>query len=207
LSEALSKYDRSTLAMNKQFVIPLTIIALLLSSTLLAKKSFSAELHVQLEQAMNKVRAAIEIGNYSDYKASLDPTKQEEQMDEEQFNNMAINSESKEILYRLVPDLTNEALLIYLIEKGDWAIYYAETNLEDDNYLTVSAFVFHKINSNWYYAGISSGLIKARPNSEYAKQGRSAWQGMDHIMDTIFTNPSFQLENLIKKRELIDQKE
>ena len=158
------------------------------------------DLQQELESAMRATRQAIDLKDHKAFIKSIDPTRRDKQMSEESFISALKDSDTSLMFQRVIPNLTKESIFITLIEKeNDWVAYYAETNLEAENHLTLSVFVFHKVNEQWYYAGISNSFVKARPESLYAEKGHDAWKGMDHILWTLRNHPDLQLENLIRE--------
>ncbi|MFH1777224.1 MAG: hypothetical protein ABH952_06690 [Candidatus Omnitrophota bacterium] len=152
-----------------------------------------------LENVMNDVRGAIIANNYTLLTNSIDPT---QRLTQEELEKISKDEKSRNFcLDQMFPDLKNSTKFIHLKIKGEWAGYYAETDLDDPDWLTVSVFVFHRIQGKWYVYAMGYGLCKARPNGKYANTPMSAWEGTDDIMNTINSDPEFQIENIIKEKE------
>ena len=168
--------------------------------SLLAKTN-EKELKVrnELEQTMIQAREAIINKDYEQFIESIDPLKTPDQPTKEKWVKGLENERVLKIILDAFPDLTTETRFLSLKLSEDWAVYYCENHLDEKDYLTVSAFVFHLVKGRWLVYGNAYGLIKARPGSEAAKKGFAAWSGESEIMETIKTDPKFQLESLVKK--------
>ena len=173
-------------------------LLLLFSFLICPTNTVAADLQQELEAAMDITRQALNSKDYQAFRTSLDPTRRDQQMTEEQFTSSRNDPQVYGMLQRVIPDLRKEALVITVIKDKEWAAYYAETNLFSENHLTLSIFVFHQVDNQWYYTGITNSLVKARPESPSARKGHDAWKGMEHILWILQNHPDFQLENLVK---------
>ena len=150
---------------------------------------------------MGKVRASVESGDYESFVRWVEPNPRAKSrsLGREQFEKGVSDPKAKKMLLELMfPDLKTQAKFIKIKTLGDWAAYYAETYLNDKNYLTVHMFLFRKVGNEWRSLGAVFGLTKARPGGEMAQKGLAAWKGTDDILNTIDTNPKFQIENIVK---------
>ena len=160
-----------------------------------------ADLKIDLENTMEKVRASVESGDYESFVRLVEPNPKAENrtLSREQFEKGVSDPKAKKTLLELVfPDLKTQANFIKLKALGDWAAYYAETYLADKNYLTVDMFLFRRVGNEWRALGAVYGLTKARPGGEMAQKGLAAWKGADDILNTIDTDPRFQIENILE---------
>lgn len=176
----------------RSFILLLLCLALLEVPTLASEPNRG-----QLERAMSETRSAVLAGDFQKFLASVDPLNPQSKISEEQWQQFLGNDRARKLLLRGIPDLKNETAFLSLKTQTEWAAYYAETSLNDDNHQTLSVFVFRKGESGWRPAGKSYGLTKARPGSESAKQGYVAWTGREEMLKTIETDKSFLLEELM----------
>jgi len=159
------------------------------------------DLRADLENTMEKVRASVESGDYESFVSWVEPHPGVKSpfLDREQFAKGVSDPKAKKMLLELAfPDLKTQAKFIKIKTLGDWAAYYAETHLNDKNYLTVDMFLFRKVGNEWRALGAVYGLTKARPGGEMAKKGLATWKGADDVLNTIDTNPRFQIENILE---------
>jgi len=153
---------------------------------------------------MGKVRASVESGDYESFVRWVEPSPgtKSRYLGREQFEKGVSAPKAKKMLLELMfPDLKTQAKFIKIKTFGDWAAYYAETYLNDKNYLTVDMFLFRKVGNEWRLLGTVSGMTKARPGGEMAQKGLAVWKGTDDILNTIDTDPRFRIENSVKGGE------
>jgi len=159
------------------------------------------DLRADLENTMGKVRASVESGDYESFVRLIEPSPKAKNrhLSKEQFAKGVSDPKAKKMLLELMfPDLKTQTKYIKTKTLGDWAAYYAETDLDDKNYLSVDMFLFRKVGGEWRVRGQVYGLCKARPGGEMAQKGLAAWKGTDDILNTIDTDPKFQIENIVK---------
>ncbi len=157
-------------------------------------------LQKELQQSMFNARQAVLDNDFQRFLSSIDPINPKSKVTEEQWTQLVGNELGRKVLLRGTPDLINEAVYFSIKTKDDWAGYYAQTNLSDDNYQTVSVFLFRKGENGWRPAGKSYGLTKAKPNSNAAKTGYPAWSSKEDMLSTIETDENFLMINLISPK-------
>jgi hypothetical protein len=152
-----------------------------------------------LEKSMAKANSAVSHRNYKNLIGSLYETHPYRKLTSEHFNKMLEESYLKVWLVRNFPNLAKETRFIDFKSNEKWAVYITETGLEDKNNLTVSTYIFGKKGNNWRPAGTSYSLVKARPGSDSAKQGRPAWKSMEDVKLTVQSDPKFQIDSLLNE--------
>ena len=172
------------------------MLCIMLMALLTPTADAQESLKVTLQLAMSQSRQAILAGDLSAFLTSIDPLNKNAQITEQQWQQLLGHSLGKKMLLRGVPDLTQDLHFLALKTENNWAAYYTETGLEDDNYQTLSVFLFHYADDQWRPAGKSHGLTRARPGGEAAKT-YAAWSGRQQMLTTIETDQKFTLEQLI----------
>jgi len=179
----------------KRYLAP---IALLLYSVIfISPVSAQDSLREELEHSSLIARTAILEGDFQAFLSSIDPINPRSNIDKEQWQQFIENDRARRHLLRAVPDLKTEAQFLSVKSYNDWAAYYAETSLDDDNYQTLKVFLFHNSENGWRPAGKSYGLSKAKPGGEAAKTGYPAWTNQGEMLKTIETDRAFSFEMLI----------
>lgn len=167
-------------------------------SLLLAQQSAWAQatLREQLETALLKTRTAVIEQDLQAFLSSIDPINPRSNVTAEQWQQFVGNKRLLKLLLRATPDPDNELYFLTIKTDGDWAAYYAETELADDNYQTLKVFLFHHSDAGWRPAGKSHGLTKAKPGGQAAEKGFPAWTGQQEMFETIESDKDFSLEQL-----------
>ena len=178
-----------------RFLVPVVILVCL--TLFIAPTSAEESLHGELERSMLTTRNAILEGDLQNFLSSIDPINPKARITQQQWQQFLGNKRSRKLLLRGTPDLKKETEFLTLKSRNGWAAYYTQTNLDDDNYQTLSVFLFRKRENAWCPAGKSYGLTKAKPKGEAAKQGYPAWTGRKGMLKTIETDDDFSLQKLI----------
>lgn len=175
----------------------LSTLFLLCFSGLFTTVSVAEPLQTSLEAAMLETHSSIQNGDLPRFLSSIAPVNPRATITQQQWQQFLENELAKKLLLRGVPNLNNETVFLSIKSEGNWAVYYAETNLSDLNYQTVTGFLFHKEQEIWKPAGKSYGLTKAKPGGEADKKGYAAWSGQGEMLDVLSVDENFSIESLI----------
>ncbi len=155
------------------------------------------DLRETLEHAMLNTRNAIFKKDLDGFLSSIDPVNPRSKITREQWQQVVGNARLRKLLLRGIPDPRHEAIFMAVRSSGEWAAYYGEIDLKDENYQTLKVFLFHRGPDGWRPAGKSYGLTKAKPGGQAAKKGFSAWAGPGEMMEIFETKKEFSLDQLI----------
>lgn len=150
----------------------------------------------QMEASMQKARSAVLEGDLDKFLSSIDPVHSKSNVNVLQWEALLGSDNGRKLLLRSVPDLKKDTVFLTEKVRDDWAVYFAETGLDDPNYQTLKAWVFHKSEKGWRPAGKSYGLTKAKPGGEAAREGYPAWSGHEEMLKTIEEDKNFSFETL-----------
>lgn len=150
----------------------------LLACACLAFAQTAAPARADLEALYNKARAAVKAKYYDAFLALVEPAKERPAPPRPVFVDAA------EMILIGLPDLATTKFL-KIAASGDWVGYYALTDLDDKNFVTVSVFRFHKAASGWKLSGGSAS--SSLPKGETAAEDQKA------VAKEIETNKNFQL--------------
>ncbi|MBL4583171.1 MAG: hypothetical protein JKX83_01010 [Pseudomonadales bacterium] len=166
--------------------------------SLLAMPVWSEQgLRAELEQSMLKARGAVMNADLKAFISSVDAINPHVRITRDQWSQLLANKLGQKLLLRSAQDLKNNTVFITVKTDGDWAGYYAETNLDDENYQTLNVFLFHRSSKGWRPAGQSYGLTKAKPGSPAALQ-YAHWKDHQDMLNTLETNRYFSIRNLVQ---------
>lgn len=179
----------------KKYLI--SVLFSLCFSGLFATVSVADPLQLSLEKAMLQARSSIIDGDLQQFLSSIAPVNPQAIITQQQWQQFLENDLAKKLLLRGVPDLNKETVFLSITSQGDWAVYYAETNLSALNYQTLTAFLFHKDQEIWKPAGRSYGLTKAKPGGEAEQRGYATWSGQQEMLDLISSDDNFSIDSLI----------
>lgn len=154
-------------------------------------------LRTTLEASMLKAHQAIISGDRKAFVSAVDPLNPRSKVTADAWNQARSNERIRRLLLKGAPDLRKTTKFLKINLDGDWAGYYAEDALDDDNYQTLRVYLFHKTDKGWRPTGKSHGLTKAKPGSQRAKQGFAAWKGRAEMLRNIDEHPDFIINNLI----------
>lgn len=174
----------------------LSLLSLLTFSSCIADNSPGDTLRNTLQNSMLQSHQAILSGDFQKFIHSIDPLNANSHLLEEQWQAVLANKLTRKLLLRSLPNLKRDSIFLSTLKQGNWAIYYAETSLNDSNYQTLSAFLFHHSADGWRPAGKKYGLSKAKPGSKAALTYPS-WSGKDDMLKHLTINPDFSFEHLI----------
>ncbi len=149
-----------------------------------------------MQISMMAARAAVLEGDLQKFLSAIDPIQSKSKITEDQWTLLMANKSTIKLLLRGMPDLKNDTKFLDVKIREDWAAYYAESNLSDAKYQTLSVYLFHKSDKSWRPTGKKYGLTKADPNGEAAAQGYPAWTGKADMLSTIESDKNFFLETL-----------
>jgi hypothetical protein len=135
--------------------------------------------------------------DYNSFLSSFVPASSYSSITKEKFSRLQASKKSKKLmLENAIPNLGLSTKYIACKQQGDFAVYYAESFLDDTEYLTIDAFCFSKQKGEWKVFGKSYGLCKARPGSNTAKKGLASWVDEKDIINTVNTHEKFSIESL-----------
>jgi hypothetical protein len=152
--------------------------AVLLTLVSVAAAQTAAPARAELETVYNKVRAAVKAKDYDAFLALVEPAK------DRPAPPKAVFADAAPMILDGFPDLATTKF-VKIGVSGDWAGYYALTDLDDKNFVTVAVFRFHRVAAGWKLSGAvaSSSLPKAATAAEDQKA----------VAKEIETNESFRL--------------
>lgn len=185
--------------MNRSLTFTAALIAIAALGLLAPDVQADDPKKATLQLAMSQSHQAVLAADLPAFLDSVDPLSSKANITPEQWQQLLAHSLGKKMLLRGIPDLQQDNHFLTIKTDQNWAAYYTETGLDDQNYQTLSVFLFHHANGQWRPAGKSYGLTKAKPGSEAAKT-YPAWSGRQQMLDTLDSNPDFSLEQLVNKK-------
>ena len=154
-------------------------------------------LRSELERSMLKTRHAVMDADLEAFVSSIDAVNPHARITRDRWTQLLANNLGRKLLLKSAQDLRNNTIFLVIKTYGDWAAYYAESNLDDENYQTLSVFLFHRSSVGWRPAGKSYGLTKASPGSR-AAETYAAWRGRQDMLETLEINRDFSINKLIR---------
>ncbi len=108
------------------------------------------ELRKELENAYNNVRQALIKKDYETFIKVIEPAKPKAYVPKEQW------PDAVGFLIGMYEDL-KKLEFIKVVDKGEYAYMILRTYLDDENYITIDAFKFHKVKGKYILSGKGRG--------------------------------------------------
>lgn len=150
----------------KKFFIILTVlvlgaIAYIVYYQINTREVSSAPTRTNLEAAYNKVRVAIVAKDQTAFEDNIESAKPGAKIPEDKWQEGLIYIDA------LYPDL-GATKFITIMDKGEFAYYITQTELNDSTHINVTSFKFHKIGGSWKLVGTSNAqsLLKGSTSTE-----------------------------------------
>jgi hypothetical protein len=184
--------------MKRTFVIAAIGVCGILAILFLFRQK--GDLRTALENAQAKAHRAIRNADFDAFVRHVQGRPGRGMIDRAEFKRASEDEMFQELMLNdIFLDLGNKANFLTIKTEPGWAAYYAETDLDDPNCTSATVFMFKQEGRSWKACGGVFGLTKARPDSDMAKGGMAAWKGRDDMLDTIETDPRFDLGMLVGK--------